>query len=303
MTTSDTELPQGNSKADVEKLLNQAMAQLNDPSQFKDFGDNTDPDEVRRAVTDFKKALEQGVLNFPPVLAGAQQLSAATFGDHNVKPVPGMDDLLARYDFYYIPIPVTAFIGPGASYRRVDIKIDLDPDKKAVFYSLFPTTEALTVLNFTDQLTVGVDGNFKVAASSNVAAPANPAVNASENIGTNTTGAISGKLVIGPFSYTLSRPLVRSAGEGNVTAMWTLDSAQKIEGPSPLQLITVVQVPKGTTSLSARGQLQGYLKANIAANLGELLGSIGYRLMHLFSGEQPISGEPPVQVWDNILPR
>ncbi len=291
------------SVAEANALLDQAIAAIdieaNDPHSAISKDIDNDPEAARQAISNFKSAINAGVLKFTPVLAGVQKLVSDSFAAHNVAKVAGVEQLMQMYDFYLIPFPVTAFPAPGSNFARVFAQIELDPDAKAVFYSLFPSDEYLSVLQGESHLNIGVGANLKLTASANKSLPTNPLASASGQGAANVDGDTGGKLVVGPFSYNIRRPLVTGRGEGDVTAIWMLDSNQRIEGAEPLQFLTVVQVPKGTTKLAARGQLQGFLKANIGAQMGDFFKVIGEKLKGLFGGEQPLQPEPVV--WQNVL--
>lgn len=297
----DNQMSNGISTDEASQLLQHALADIDaqskDADQSKDI--DNDPEGAKRAIASFQDALEKGVLKFSPVLAGVQSLASETFAAHNVQPVAGMDQLLQRFDFYLVPFPVTAFPTAGGVFEKVEAQIELDQAAGAVFYSLFPTDEYQTVAQGETHLNLGVDANLKLTASAAKTMPNNPVASGSGQAGANVGGDTGGKLVLGPFNYTLRRPVAISRGEGDVQALWRLDSNQKIEGSEPLQFIAVVQVPKGTTSLQARGHLRGFLKANLGAQMGDYFRALGQKLKALFGGEQPLQPDP--MFWQNIL--
>jgi hypothetical protein len=211
-------------------------------------------------------------------------------------------DLMRRYRFYLIRVPLTLMPRPGVVFRRVQCAIELNPDEEEVrkpsIHALFPTNRWETVIQAHQGLKIGLDEHITFKASlGETQLGTGPLSGVADLLIASGLSASAG-LVLGEFKYSIRRPKVISAGEGNVKARWFLDSKEIFE-PEDFWLGTAIQVPKDTKVVNVAGALLAYRSLQwLTADLRDLFDLLSEGASEFFNLGAPI---PDTMVWRDIL--
>jgi hypothetical protein len=256
-------------------------------------------DERDQLLQDLANELGKEVLQLSPRPA-VVALGRKRFKELGIEIPSYIADLLKRFDFYLVQFPVTVVPRPGWGFSRLDCAVEfnpgLAPEERPVAFQVFPQEEWQKVIQFSQQLQIGLDENLEFKVD-----PAQAAELAA--LGTEAKAAIglqaAGKagLVLGPFEYQVRRPRILSRGKGNVKVYWRMEGEERVMQEEP-RLGVVLQVPKGVARVDAIGAVSAFRSFDLfTADLRYVWDYLSQATKSFFRKGAPAVGKQP---WDNI---
>ncbi|MBN2392720.1 MAG: hypothetical protein JXR84_18460 [Anaerolineae bacterium] len=223
------------------------------------------------------------------------------FDAHNLDLPTRIDDLMRRYNFYLVRVPVTLMPRPGLAFTRLQCIIEFNSTegdaRRPTIHALFPTDEWQTIIQAHQGLEIGLDNRltFK-AALSDLQVEQGP-LSGEADVLVAPGLVTSAGLILGKFNYSIKRPKIISTGEGNVKARWFLDSEEFFEREE-LWLGIVIQVPKDVERVDAAGALLAYRNPRwLTGHLSDVLELISTKSAQFFKRGAPIEN---THLWTDI---
>ncbi len=202
--------------------------------------------------------LGKEVARFAPKL-DVRRIDEHHFAARHMKVPTDLADLIKRFDFFLVNIPVTLVPAPGAGFSDLECRVRFNPDdpgsKRPVAYEVFPQEQWRDILSLHGSLQVGLDAGlrFKVDPVPLLATLGVPELPVDARVVALAKG--SSGFVVGPFTSTLRRQVVLCRGQGNVEVIWQLRGKDVVGREEP-RLGIVLKVPKGTARVDIVGAMR-----------------------------------------------
>ena len=173
-----------------------------------------------------QEMVSDDTVRFSPVLQ-VSPLKKNLFTELGLTIQPFLSQLMRRYDFYYVKIPITIFPKGGWVFEHLECRISMNPNQpsreRPLAYQIFPNSQWETVVKANQELSVGLDENFSFKTPKlPVAFATQGLVSADIQLDTNA-GA---RFLLGPFNYIIRRPKIQTAGIGDAEVIWRLDGEE-----------------------------------------------------------------------------
>ena len=289
--------------ADRESFLDELAHVAKSHSISLDLDSEIDQDEhttnLLSRIQEMKEEMtSDNTVRFSPVLQ-VFPLKKKMFSEIGLTLQPFLNQLMRRYDFYYVKIPITIFPKGGWVFEHLECRISMNPNRPAserpLAYQIFPNSQWETVVQAKQELSVGLDENFSFRTPKlPLEIVTQGAVSADIQLDTNA-GA---RFLLGPFNYIVRRPKIQTAGIGDVEVIWRLEGEEYFQ-EEPVNLGLVIQVPQGTE----RVDIAGVLEANknfqkLTTDIKKLMRFLRQRTQNFFKQGAPIQRDHP---WEDIL--
>jgi hypothetical protein len=286
-------------RPDERKLFLQEMAAV-----ARDYKSSLGPTDTVRSLQEaddlsqhferLMKTLEESTATFSPV-CDIVRLRKKHFADHSLKVPARITDLMRRFDFYLLHVPITLVAKAGWAFIQLDCIIEFNPGRspaeRPVAYQVFPQEEWQDVIRASQGLAVGLDENLEFKVDIGRLEVELPELSAEARAKVGTRAAGKAGLILGPFNYRIRRPKIISRGRGNVQVYWRLESEEHFEEEEP-QLGVVLQVPKEVSRVDVIGVLKACRDFHtFTANVRHLLRYLTDRTRNFFELGAPITDE------------
>jgi hypothetical protein len=222
--------------------------------QKRTLGKSLRADESAERLADMLRKLGEESAEFSPSL-GVYHLASELFTDRGILMPVAVAELMSRYDFYLVNVPVTLVPRSGWDFSelecRIAFNVDAAEDRRPVAHELFPKEEWQTLISSQNELSFGIDANLAVNAG--VKLPVTPVVGGDASAGAKA--GVKSQFIIGPFTYQVRRRRVMTRGKGNVFAYWRL-SGDRAADTEDTQLSVVLRVPKDVSVVNVDGVMK-----------------------------------------------
>lgn len=192
--------------------------------------------------------------------------------------------LLERFDFYDVTFPVTLFPKRGWAFDRLECQVEFNPgekpERRSLAHDIFPGSDWETLAKATMHLEIGITEALEFRAKAAV-----PSLATAGAEGRLDAGA---GFVFPPKDYHVKRARLLSRGKDTSEVFWRLDDESFFEKDEP-RLGVILKVPKGVTSVKAKGVLAAYRSFNkLGADLGVLVDYLSERVRSFFKKGAPL---------------
>jgi hypothetical protein len=148
---------------DVASLIDESIEIATNLDLALESTPNSESDKP--CVVSLLESMKNETASFSPHLTGVLPLRLSDFARCDLDPSPRIRELLGRYDFYYVPIPVTLFPRAGWAFTRLECKVsfspELDSGQRPTAFDTFPRAEWMEILGFQDGLEIGLDADLQ----------------------------------------------------------------------------------------------------------------------------------------------
>jgi hypothetical protein len=246
----------------------------------------------RHEVLELLEKLGREQATFAPALP-CRAIRAEHFSDRQVTIPRDLEEDFRQFDYFCLDVPVTLIPRSGWMFTRLECRIDFStPDGAHLFvHDVFPEDKWVTLMEAETHLNLGVDEELKFRTE--VSDPAG------ESSAGAKVGADAGaKVVLGPFSYVVRRPLVQAWGRKNTFVFWRLDGRADA-GEEEVSLGVILKVRKSRRGpVSAKGVLKAYHDFNLlSATLRDFIESFTPLVKSLFTAGVVLSATGE---WDDV---
>jgi hypothetical protein len=222
------------------------------------------------------------------------------FLTHDFKVPTHISQLYEDYKFYWIRFPVGLVTKRNWAFNMIEMRIEFNKEDAAPLrpkaFQIFPDKRFQTLFEANQELKIGIDANFELAAKSGkIGIPLGEA-EGKIHVYTGANAAAKMGLVFGPYVYKVKKAAIDHNAPGMEWVFWRLDGAEFFQEDNP-ELIVVAQVPKDTKAVVIEAKLQAYRNFNFAAaNLRQLVFNLPKGLRAFFQGGIPT--QPDEKNWD-----
>ena len=249
-------------------------------------------DDLSQHIEELAQQLGGDIAEFSPV-RDVVPLRKKHFTNQGLDISPHIANLMRRFDFYLLHIPITLVPKPGWAFIQLDCIVEFNPGKppaeRPVAYQVFPQDEWQDVIRASQGLAVGLDENFEFKVDVGQLEVELPGLSAEAQAKVATKGASAAGLILGPFNYGIRRPKIISRGRGHVKVYWRLESEEYLEQEEP-RLGIVLQVPKEVSQVDAVGVLKACKDFHtLTAHVRHLLPYVKERTRNFFKQGAPLS--------------
>jgi len=178
---------------------------------------------------------------------------------------PRIRDLLHRYQFYLVHVPIALMPRPGWGFTELECIIEFNPeappDERPVAFQIFPHEIWQDVLKAWQGLAIGVGKSVGLDEEFEFKLDPTRLGTLPSEISAEARAALSGHvasgagLILGPFNYHIWRPRIATSGRGHVQVRWRLEGEEYVTEGKP-QLGIVLQVPRATRRVDIIGVLK-----------------------------------------------
>jgi len=266
-----------------------------------ELGDSPgEADELGQAIEELMAELEGETVEFSPVL-DVMPLRKKHFADHGLEVPTRVADLMRRFDFYLVHVPITLVPKPGWGFVQLDCIVEFNPGRPAaqrpVAHQVFPEEEWQDVIRASQGLSVGLDENLEFKVDLGRLGVELPQLDAEARATIEAKAAGTAGLILGPFDYNIRRPKVISRGRGNVKVRWVMYSEESLEREEP-RLGVLLRVPKETPRVDVVGALKASRDFHVfTAHVRHLLKYVQERTRNFFKQGAPLTAG---QQWTDI---
>lgn len=199
------------------------------------------------------------------------------------------DELVRKFRFYWLSLPVSLWARPGWGFNRLEAKAEFEADGGATTFDLLPDQEFATRFKLNASLDLGVDARMRFSAEAPVVAVGVPGVAGASAAAKATAGAgAKANLVVGPFDYRVTAARVKHSPPGLDYAYWRLDSAEYVDEGDP-GLRVVVRIPKETEAMKVTVTIQARRYFSVMnARFQEAVRNLPDAIANFFKGGAPL---------------
>lgn len=256
------------------------------------------PKVIQKRLASALERLGKEVAEFSPVL-GVYRVSPKHFTSRNISIPAVVADLMLRYDFYLLNIPITLLPSRGWDFTELECSVEFNPGDKAaerpVAHEIFPKQEWQDLIRVSQGLSIGLDAQLSFKADAGDLLTELPNIGA--QMGAKAHAASKSELVIGPFTYHARRSKILVRGQGNVYVYWRLSGTDTLQTNEP-QLAIVLRVPKGLEHVKIEGVMKASRKFDVfAADFHSLMNYVRERTRSFFEQGAPLSS---TMAWDSV---
>jgi len=249
-------------------------------------------DDLSQHIQRLAQELEEDTAEFSPV-RDIVPLRSDHFADHGLDVPAHIADLMRRFDYYLLHIPIVLFARGGWAFAQLECIIEFNPgrppNERAVAYQIFPADDWQDVIRASQGLAIGLDENLEFKVDVKRLALELPDLSAEARAKVGTKAAGKAGLVLGPFDYRIRRPRVISKGRGHVKVRWRLEGAEHFEEEEPT-LGVVLQVPKDVSQVDVIGVLKASKDSRaLTDDVRHLLPYVRERTRNFLKGGAPLT--------------
>lgn len=268
---------------------------------------------------------------YPDVL----ELKEEHFTAHGLAVPRRFTDLSQDFRFYWVRIPMTLKPADNRPFVKLQCAVEFNPGVAAGHLRpraqmILPDKKFKDLMTANTELVLSIGEDFEFHAvgeaqaslvnpsggapigvikgpaepkkdgagdgsKSNPQVPAGPTIGAGGKAKVDVKAAAKAGLVVGPFSYRVRRALLDHSPPGTETVFWSLSDAEFLQGDD-LDLVVVLQVPRGVEQVKIAAALQAYHGHNfLAVDLGEVINYVRQRIQEFFRKGAPV---PDQAIWD-----
>jgi hypothetical protein len=223
----------------------------------------------------------------------------------NLKVPVNFRTLTQDFNFYWLYIPVALFPKSAhRGFRKLEMIIEFNrgetiPHLRPRAYQILPNKKFQTLLEISNHVEVRLDENFELSATAMTTETHLGYVSAKTEAGLTVKQAAGLGMVLGPFSYHLTRTQIDHTPIGYEKVRWTLDGAEFFQQDAP-ELIVIVQIPIAVKQLKVEAAMQAYRYFSLLpSNLQRAIDDFPEWIQRFLRAGLPVPGEA---VWD-LTPR
>lgn len=292
------ELDVGLQPGETEMFYRELAAVARDHASFlgPDQPRTTRPESVEKLISQ----LGQDVVELSPQLE-VIPLKKSRFEDLGLSMSPYLADLFRQFRFYLVNIPVTIVPKSGWNFVKLECIVEFNPEQvegnRPVAYQVLPPDAWRTLIQAQQSLRIGLNENLEFKVETAQLSSLLPGLPEPLRAGVDVAALGSASLVVGPFDYTVRRPVVLTKGGKTPKVYWHMEGSEAVTHEEP-RLGVVLQVPKDVTQVDVAGAVKATRKFSMwAAWLDELLSFVRESTASFFRSGAP---KPDGKLWQDI---